>query len=101
MWIDLKHSSFCVPIMLSENETIGQPLRVLFGLCSASAIFQWIMDSLLADLKWQSCLVYLDSVVVFSASFSNHLIRLQQILLKAIQSTNLRLWTNLTPKSQK
>lgn len=66
-----------------------------FGLCSASAIFQWIMDSVLTDLKWQSCLIYLDSVVVFSASFPNHLIRLQQIVLEVIQSTNLTL------KSQK
>ena len=46
--------------------------RVLpFGLCSAPATFQRMMDTVLTGLKWQTCLVYLDDVVVFSATFEN------------------------------
>jgi len=37
-----------------------------FGLCNAPATFQRLMDIVLAGIKWQSCLVYIDDIVVFS-----------------------------------
>lgn len=37
------------------------------------------MDMVLSDLKWQTCLVYLDDVVVFSATFEQHLRRLKTV----------------------
>lgn len=81
---DREKTAFVTPDGLYE-------FRVLpFGLCSAPATFQRMMDTVLADLKWQSCLVYLDDVVVFSASFSEHLKRLRQVL-EAIRSANLTL----------
>ena len=35
-----------------------------FGLCKAPATFQKLMDYILADLQWQSCLVYLDDAII-------------------------------------
>lgn len=36
-----------------------------FGLTNAPATFQRMMDLVLAGIKWQSCLVYLDDILVF------------------------------------
>ena len=44
-----------------------------FGLSGAPATFHRMMDTVLAGLKWQCCLVYLDDVVVFSRTFDDHL----------------------------
>lgn len=35
-----------------------------FGLCNAPAMFQRLMDLLLARLQWSHCLVYLDNVII-------------------------------------
>ena len=61
-----------------------------FGLTNAPATFQRMMDVLLAGLKWNSCLVYLDDVVVFSKTIDEHLERLEAILLRFRQA-NLKL----------
>ena len=41
-------------------------MRLRFGLCNAPATFQRAMDMILAVVKWQICLVYLDDVIFFS-----------------------------------
>ena len=61
-----------------------------FGLTNAPATFQRMMDVLLAGLKWNSCLVYLDDIVVFSKSIEEHLVRLEAVL-KCLLSANLKL----------
>ncbi|KAE8909760.1 hypothetical protein PF001_g4671 [Phytophthora fragariae] len=38
------------------------------------------MENVLVDLKWRTCLVYLDDCVVFSSDFPTHLVRLKQVL---------------------
>lgn len=38
------------------------------------------MENVLVDLKWRTCLVYLDDCVVFSSDFPTHLVRLKQAL---------------------
>jgi len=57
-----------------------QCVRLLFGLCNASATFQRAMDMILAGVKWQICLVYLDDVIVFSGSPEEHLQHLDEVL---------------------
>jgi len=50
-----------------------------FGLCNAPATFQRAMDMALAGMKWQSCLVYIDDIIVFSPTFEKHLKDLEEL----------------------
>lgn len=59
-----------------------------FGLCSALATFQRVMDKGLTGLKWQTCLVFLDDGVELSSSFDEHL-RLLETVLQAIKTYEL------------
>src|SRR6478735_2276225 len=64
-----------------------------FGLTNAPATMQRLMDSVLAGLKWQICLVYLDDIVVFSPSFDQHLKDVRSVLSRlrdAQLSANLK-----------
>ena len=53
-----------------------------FGLCNAPSTFQRLMDLVLADLQWTTCLVYLDDIIVFGKTFKEHLHRLDEVLSK-------------------
>jgi len=44
-----------------------------FGLTNAPATFQRYMDAVLAGLKWNSLLVYIDDILIFSPTFESHL----------------------------
>ncbi|CAF4634095.1 unnamed protein product, partial [Rotaria socialis] len=48
------------------------------------------MDIVLAGLKWQCCLVYIDDVVIFSPTFEQHIVDLEKVF-QALQSANLTL----------
>jgi hypothetical protein len=61
-----------------------------FGLTNAPATFQRAMDVVLAGLKWNSCLVYLDDIIVFAPDFDTHLARLEAILIR-IREANFTL----------
>lgn len=68
-------------------------LRLPFGLSNAPATFQRLMDSVLAKLKWQMCLVYLDDILVFGKTFEEHQERLElvlNVLLEANLSHNIK-----------
>lgn len=40
-----------------------------FGLSNAPATFERLMESVLAGLQWQICLIYLDEIIVIGKSF--------------------------------
>ena len=61
-----------------------------FGLTSAPAKFQKLMDRILGSLKWTSCFVYLDDIVIFAKTFEEHQLRLEKVLA-ALDSVNLKL----------
>ena len=51
-----------------------------FRLVNALGEFQRLMNLTLHGLTWHTCLVYLDDIIVFSATFEEHLVRLGQVL---------------------
>ena len=61
-----------------------------FGLCNAPATFQRLMDVVMAGLKYEVCLVYLDDIVLFSNSIEEHLVRMRQIFDR-LRYANLKL----------
>ena len=61
-----------------------------FGLCNAPSTFQRLMDLILADLQWTTCLVYLDDIIVFGRTFQEHLARLDEVLVK-LKQANLKI----------
>ena len=81
---DREKTAFVTPGGLYEFKVMP------FGLNTAPATFQRVMDTVLSGLKWQSCLVYLDDVVVFSRDFDEHLRRLRAAL-QAIKTAGLSL----------
>jgi hypothetical protein len=44
-----------------------------FGLRNAPGTFKRAIDIILYDIKWKTCLVYLDDVEIFSSSRDMHL----------------------------
>jgi len=70
---DKEKTAFLAPDGLFEFNVM--PL----GLCNAPATFQRLMDRCLAGLKWQSVLVYLDDIVVFSKDFESHIKHLEEV----------------------
>ena len=47
--------------------------RLPFGLCNAPATFSRLMDQVLTGLSWEVCMYYLDDIIVFSATWEEHL----------------------------
>lgn len=61
-----------------------------FGLTSAPASFERLMERVLGGLQWKTLLLYLDDVIVFSRDFDSHLDRLE-LVLQRFRSANLKL----------
>ena len=51
----------------------------MFGIFNAPAKFQCLMQMVLAHLEWDSCFVYLDDILIASASFEQHLCHLREV----------------------
>ena len=86
--LDLKSGYWQVPIQEQDKEKMafrtssGQLFefnQVPFGLCKAPATFSRLMDRVLAGLHWETCLFYLDDIIVFAATWEEHLARLRQV----------------------
>jgi len=54
------------------HESAYQYKRMPFGLTNAPATFQRALDIILSEVKWQSCLIYLDDVIVYSKTEKEH-----------------------------
>ena len=73
--LDLKSGYWQVPILEQDKEktafrtSSGQLYKfnqVPFGLCTAPATYSRLMDRILSGLPWETCLFYLDDIIVFS-----------------------------------
>ncbi len=51
-----------------------------FGLCNTPSTFQRLMERMFGDQQGSSLLLYLDDIVVFSSSVSQHLARMEVVL---------------------
>lgn len=71
--MDREKTVFIMPDSLFEFKVTP------FRLCSASATLQRMMDTVLAGLKRQICLVYLNDAVVFATNLKDHLRQLQTV----------------------
>ena len=81
---DVPKTAFICPFGLYEF------LVMPFGLCNAPRTFQRAMDTVLAGLKWRTCLIYIDDILVFSASFDAHLKHLDAVL-RRLRRHNLKI----------
>jgi hypothetical protein len=50
-----------------------------FGLCNAPGTFERLMELVLSGLHWQTCLVYLDDILIFAPTFEEHFSRLSKV----------------------
>ena len=81
---DREKTAFVVPHGLYEFRTMP------FGLCNAPSTFQRLMELVLAGLRWEICLAYLDDIVIFGSTFEEHLERLRTVLDR-LRASGLRL----------
>jgi hypothetical protein len=61
-----------------------------FGNCNAPATYQRLMDLVLAGLRFEICLSFLDDIIIFSATFESACDRLQAVFDRMRQA-NLKL----------
>ena len=107
--LDLKSGYWQVPITESDNakaafRTSGGQLyefnQVPFGLCNAPATFSRLMDRVLAGPHWETCLFYLDDIIIFSSIWEEHLARLRQVF-ERLRHANLKLGADKCPFAAK
>ena len=96
--LDLKSGYWQVPITEQDKaKTVfrtssGQLFefnQVPFGLCNAPATFSRLVDRVLAGFHWETCLFYLDDIIV-SSTWEEHLARLPQVF-ERLRHANLKL----------
>ena len=63
---------------LGFSECIQMP----FGLMNTPATFQCLMESCLGDMHLKWCLIYLDDIIVFSKTPTEHIQRLRGVFEK-------------------
>lgn len=61
-----------------------------FGLANGPSTFERCMETVLHGLQWQTCLIYLDDIIVFAESLDQHFSRLSEVLMR-IQAAGLKL----------
>lgn len=82
---DSKHKTAFV-----THDSLYEFNRLPFGLTNAPSIFQRLMDRVLMGLRYNSCLVYLDDVVIFGKTFEEHNANLEKVF-HAFRRANLKL----------
>lgn len=55
-------------------------LRMPFGLKNSPPTFQRIMNNILRGIQNETCLVYLDDIIIYSSSLQEHVLRLREVL---------------------
>ena len=92
--IDLNYGYWQIPMDQKDKEKtafitdsgLGQFNVLSFGLTNAPATFQRYMDALLAGLKWNTLLIYIDDCLIFSKTFDDHLRDVETVLDRLIEA---------------
>ena len=61
-----------------------------FGLTNAPSTYQRLMECVLRNLTYKICLIYLDDILVYFKTFSDHLLHLRQVF-ERLRAANLKL----------
>ena len=61
-----------------------------FGLCNAPATFERLVEIVLAGLHWETCLVYLDDIIVCGKTFDD-MVKILGNVLARLQEAGLKL----------
>jgi len=61
------------------HERAYRYIRLPFGLSNAPATCQRAIDMILGGLKWKSCLVNLEDIIVFSQTAGEHVEHLREV----------------------
>ncbi len=61
-----------------------------FGLTNAPGTFERAMEAILQGLQWQTCLIYLDDIIVFGKTVDEAMQRLRDVLDR-VEKANLKL----------
>ena len=64
-----------------------------FGLSTAPAIFQRCLDSILGKLRWTSCFVYMDDIIISGTSFEELVERAEEVM-STLEKYGLKLNVN-------
>ena len=64
--------------------------KLPFGLTNACSTFQRLMELVLNGLQWQTCLVFIDDIIVSGKTFEEHYSRLLEVLAR-LQRSQLNL----------
>lgn len=72
------------------SEGLFEYTMMPFGLCNAPATFQRLMNLILAGIQWQTCLAYIDDILIFSPTFDRHLQDLEEVLIR-VANAGIRL----------
>ena len=62
------------------NNELYQFKRMALGLTNAPSTYSRLMDVVLSGLTYKYCLVYLDDTIIFSITFEDHFIHVEEIL---------------------
>jgi len=95
--LDLRSRYHNIPIQVTDRDKTAFITRrgcfrytvMPFGLTCAPSVFQRLMDLVLCGLTYETCLVYLDDIIVFSRDFDTHLTRLREIFTR-LRTANLK-----------
>jgi len=83
--VDVEKTAFC-----TRGGGLFQRNVLPVWLTSTGATFQRLMERLRFGLHWETCLVYLDDIIIFAPDFDTHLVRLDAVL-KRIAKAGLKI----------
>ena len=61
-----------------------------FGLCNAPSTFQRCMELIFRGMQWETLLIYIDDIILYSSTIKDHLEELDEVLTK-LQGSVLKL----------